>query len=73
VKFTLNGTKPPADPRLDFDVCVDEDGDLAFEANGVLLGYISATSGRLILFSLAEHERELVPGLSLSNGKLTVA
>jgi hypothetical protein len=73
VKFTLNGNIPPADPRLDFDVCVDEDGDLAFEANGVLLGYISATSGRLILFSLAEHERELVPGLSLSNGKLTVA
>lgn len=49
------------------------DGDLDIFANGVLLGFIDAKTGKLYLAHIDEGDRENLPGLSLSNGRLTVA
>lgn len=49
------------------------DGDFNISVNGVDLGYIDKNDGKLHLFQIGEDERECLPGLSLSNGRLTVA
>lgn len=71
MKFTLSGKTP--EQLINFETLIDGDGDLAIKANGVPLGYISAHDGALHLFHLNDAERESINGLSLSNGRLTVA
>ena len=48
------------------------DGDFNISANGVDIAYIEKQTGKLVLFGIDEDEREKLPGLSISNGKLTV-
>jgi hypothetical protein len=68
MNFTLNN-----EGAINFNTYIDADGDISIKANGVHLGYINGADGKLHLFMLDEHERAKVTGLSLSNGKLTVA
>jgi hypothetical protein len=51
----------------------DDDGDVVLTGNGVELGFFDAQNGKLYLHVLDDEDRERLPGVSLSNGKLTIA
>jgi hypothetical protein len=58
--------------RVEFAVDAD-DGDLNIKANGVAIGHVDGTDGKLYLYHIDEEDRALLGSLSLSNGRLTVA
>lgn len=55
-------------PQIEFDVKIDNTGDLMVKANGTSLFYIDSTSGILELFIITKAEQENLPGLSFDQG-----
>jgi hypothetical protein len=68
--FKLKGAQQQPDVEFSIEI---GDGDLELRANGVVLGFIDGINGKLYLLHTHEDDREKLPGISLSNGKLTVA
>lgn len=68
--FVIKGQK--SEPHIEFSVSI-EDGDFTVKANGVDLLFIENGNGKLYTFTINEDDRNKIPGLSLTNGRLTVA
>jgi hypothetical protein len=69
--FKLKGAQQQPDVEFSIEI---GDGDLELRANGVVLGFIDGINGKLYLLHIHDEEdREKLPGISLSNGRLTIA